>query len=418
MAIRPLAGSLRMLIDLLNDAHIEADTCASLLGISSRLFKTWVDGKRDLPGYIIPELASVLGVSQDALASGSVREAPAIWFKFRESGNLSDVDRELVVLIRRLGFFQHQLDLATSAPNNKWQLLFKFIDEQLTPNRQASPSIQGREAAKVIRDQLNFGFPRKSAGVKGNGDLIRPILRKFGVLTIEAPVPESKIEGCSFYVGGPGEQRPCLFVNTYKQDWFRRNHVFMHELAHAIFDIDREAASIDFREGTEDGDVKELRAEAFAGESLVPKEMLRHLQSMLGLHWDSLSDSDLAGLVAYSQVEPKFVLRSALDHGFIDAEAMLRYQDRSISNELKQLTERALDTAEFERITGTSMMPIALRTTTIPSRSLRLPVSYVARVLSAVRDAIISESKAAELLMIDEITFAERFGKVLEEVAA
>lgn len=156
-----------MLKDLLNDAHIAADTCASLLGLNSRLFKAWVDGQRDLPGYIIPELASVLGVSQEALATGRVREAPAIWFKFRESGQLSDVDRELVVLIRRLGFYQHQLDLATSAPNNKWQILFKFIDEQLTPNRQASPSIQGREAARVLRDQLDLGFPRKSAGVKG-----------------------------------------------------------------------------------------------------------------------------------------------------------------------------------------------------------------------------------------------------------
>jgi Zn-dependent peptidase ImmA (M78 family)/DNA-binding transcriptional regulator YdaS (Cro superfamily) len=407
-----------MLIDLLNDAQIAADTCASLLGLSSRLFKTWVDGKRDLPGYIIPELASVLGVSQEALATGSVREAPAIWFKFRESGKLSDVDRELVVLIRRLGFYQHQLDLATSVPNNRWQLLFKFIDEQLTPNHQASPSIQGREAAKVLRDQLNLGFPRKSAGVKGNGDLIRPILRNFGVLTIEAPIPESKIEGCSFYVGGPGEQRPCLFVNTYKQYWFRRNHVLMHELAHAIFDIDREAASIDFREETEEGDVKEVRAEAFAAESLISKEMLRHLQSMLGLHWESMSDSDLAGLVAYSQVELRFALRAARDYGFIDAEAMLRYQDRSISSELKQLTERALDTMEFERVAGAPLLPVALRTTTIPSRSLRLPVSYVARVVSAVSDRVISESKAAELLMIDENTFAERFGKLLEEVAA
>jgi Zn-dependent peptidase ImmA (M78 family) len=407
-----------MLIDLLNDAQIDTDTCASLLGLSSRLFKTWIDGKRDLPGYIIPELASVLGVSQEALVTGRVREAPAIWFKFRESGNLSAVDRELVILIRRLGFYQHQLDLATSVPNNKWQLLFKFIDEQLTPNRQASPSIQGREAARILRDQLSLGFPRKSAVVTGNGDLIRPIFRKFGVLIIEAPMPESKIEGCSFYVGGPGEQRPCLFVNTYKQDWFRRNHVLMHELAHAIFDIDREAASIDFRDTSEEGDVKEVRAEAFAAESLVPKAMLRHLQSMLGLHWESLSDSDLAGLVAYSQVELRFVLRAALDHEFIDTDVMLGYQDRSISDELKQLTERALDTREFERVAGGPMLPVALRTTTIPSRSLRLPVSYVARVVSAVCESVISESKAAELLMIDENTFAERFGKALEEVAA
>jgi len=407
-----------MLIDLLNDTHLTPEACASLLGVSSRLFRAWAEGKRDLPGYIIPELASVLGVSQKALASGSVHEAPAIWFKFRESDKLTSADRELVLLIRRLGFYSHQLDIVTSGPNNKWQLLFKLIDEQLKPNRQASPNMQGREAAKVLRDQLGLGFPQKSAGGKGNGDLIRPMLRNFGVLIIEAPIPESKIEGCSFYVGGPDEQRPCLFVNTYKQDWFRRNHVLMHELGHAFFDIDREAASIDFREESDGADVKEVRAEAFAAESLVPKEMLRHLQSMLGLHWDSLTVFDLASMVAYSQVEFRLLLRAASEYGFIDKEAASQYQNQTILGELKQLTQRALSTMEYQQAAGTDIPSVALRMTTIPSRSLRLPVSYIARVISAVREGVISDSKAAELLMIDEMTFTERFGSVLEAIAA
>ena len=407
-----------MLIDLLNDAHLTPDTCASLLGISSRLFRAWVDGKRDLPGYIIPELASVLGVSQNALVSGSVRQAPAIWFKFRESEKLTGADRELVLLIRRLGFYSHQLDAVTSGPNNKWQLLFKLMDEQLKPNRQASPTVQGREAARVLRDQLGLGFPQKSAGVKRNGDLIRPMLRNFGVLIIEAPVPESKIEGCSFYVGGPDEQRPCLFVNTYKQNWFRRNHVLMHELGHAFFDNDREAASIDFREESDGVDVKEVRAEAFATESLVPVEMLRHLQSMLGLHWNALTALDLASLVAYSQVELRLLLRSAQEYGFIDEATVDRYQDQPISDDLKQLTQRALDTKEYQKAAGAYMLPVALRMTTIPSRSLRLPVSYINRVVSAAREGVISDSKAAELLMIDEKTFSERFGNMLEAIAA
>ncbi len=406
-----------MLIDLLNDAHLTSEVCAALLGINSRIFKAWVEGSRDLPGYVVPELASVLGVSQDALISGAVKEAPAIWFKFREGEKLSVVDRELVLLIRRLGFYAHQLDCATSAPNSRWQLLFKVVAEQIQPHRQASPSVQGREAAKVIRDQLQLGFPRRIL-VKGNGDLVRPLLRNFGVLIIEAPIPESRIEGCSFYVGGPGEQRPCLFVNTYKQDWFRRNHVLMHELAHAIFDIESEAAAIDFRDEVSETDVKEVRAEAFAAETLVSSEMLRHLQSMLGLHWDALSVENLASLVAYSQVELKFVLRSARDYGFIGAGLVEQYQDASIAQELKVLTPRALDTSEFQRAAGAEMLPVSLRMTTLPSRSLRLPVSYIARVLDAVRSLAISESKAAEMLMIDEDTFAERFSSVLEGVAA
>jgi Zn-dependent peptidase ImmA (M78 family)/DNA-binding transcriptional regulator YdaS (Cro superfamily) len=406
-----------MIIDLLRDAQLSTGACASLLGINPRLFEAWVNGTRDLPGYIVPQLASVLGVSQEALVGGQVTEAPAIWFKFRTSERLSEADRELVVLIRRLGFYAHQLDCVTAAPANRWQILFKLVTDQT--QRQASPSIQGREAAKVLRDQLGLGFPAKAWGVKGNGDLIRPLLRNYGVLIIEAPVPESQIEGCSFYVGGPGEQRPCLFVNTYEQDWFRRNHVLMHELAHSIFDIDSEGASIDYRDDAGEVDVKEARAEAFAAESLVPREMLRHLQSMLGLKWNALSDHDLASLVAYAQTELKLILRSARDHGFIDAQTVEEYQGISIWNELKELSDRALSTVEYSKRFPDSRAPaISSRMTTIPSRPLRLPVSYIVRVLSAVRESLITESKASELLMIEEDTFNKRFSSELETVAA
>src|SRR5690348_5135520 len=105
-----------MIIDLLRDAQLTPEACASLLGISPRLFDAWVRGTRDLPGYIVAQLASVLGVSQEALIAGQVREAPAIWFKFRNSDRLSEADRELVVLIRRLGFYAHQLDCVTAVP--------------------------------------------------------------------------------------------------------------------------------------------------------------------------------------------------------------------------------------------------------------------------------------------------------------
>ena len=407
-----------MLIDLLKDASLTPEVCAKLLGINPRTFEAWVNGARDIPGYIVPELASVLGVSEDALAEGAIKEAPAIWFKFRGSEKLTDLDRELVVLIRRLGFYAHQLDCATAAPTNRWQLLFKIIAEQIQPQRQASPSIQGREAAKALRAQIGLGFPRPT-GSGANGDLIRGILRAYGVLIIEAPIPKSQIEGCSFYVGSPGVQRPCLFVNTYQQNWFRRNQVLMHELAHALFDIESDAASIDYRDTADEPDVKEARAEAFALEALVPREMLRHLQSMLGLKWDGLSAHDLASLVAYAQIDLKALLRSARDHGFIDSNAFASYSSVPIWDELKQLSARALSTSEYSRTrVAEPPPPVAIRMTTIPSRSLRLPVSYIARVLNAVREGAISEAKAAEMLMMDEEIFAERFSRELEAVAA
>jgi Zn-dependent peptidase ImmA (M78 family)/DNA-binding transcriptional regulator YdaS (Cro superfamily) len=409
-----------MLKSLLEDAGLAPEACASLLGISPRIFNSWVNGVRDLPGDVIPELASCLGVSQTDLTGGRVNHAPAIWFKFRGSNKLSSADRELILLIRRLGYYANQLDVVTSSSTARWQILFNVIMTAIQRERQASPAIQGSVAAKAFRGVFDLGFPRKQTQITGNGDLIRPMLRNYGILIIEMPVPRSSIDGCSFYVGEPGEERPCLFVNTYQQSWFRRNSVLVHELAHAIFDIGSEAASIDFR--VDDGaiDFKEVRAEAFGSEALVPREMLRHLQNMLGLKWESLSSYDLASVVAYSQIELKTILKAAQEHGFIDALLAKNYQDAQIHDELKGLTERALTTLEFMDAPS-NQIPAALsvssRMTTIPSRPLRLPVPYITKVLTAVNDGLISESKAAEMLMIDEERLAERFGKLIQPIA-
>jgi Zn-dependent peptidase ImmA (M78 family) len=404
-----------MLNSLLEDAGLTPGVCASLLGISPQIFKAWSNGTRDLPGDIIPELASVLGVTQNDLSEGQIHQAPAIWFKFRGDSKLSEADRELVLLIRRLGYYADQLDAVTSSPVNRWKLLFNEVMSAIQLERQASPAIQGSEAAKAFRGVFDLGFPTKTERVTGNGELIRPRLRSFGILVIEMPI-HSNIQGCSFYVGEPGKERPCLFVNTYKQTWFRRNHVLMHELAHAMFDIATEAASIDFRDNESGTDVKEVRAEAFAHEALISKEMLRHLQSMLGLKWESLTHGDLASLVAYSQVELNTIVKSAVRHGFFDSARAEEYLACHIHDELRRLTERALETSEYNALHG-DLLSVQSRMTTIPSRSLRLPVTYIARVLKAINEGLITESRAAEMLMVDDDTFAERFADMVQIAA-
>jgi Zn-dependent peptidase ImmA (M78 family) len=404
-----------MIKALIEDAGLSVTACASLLGVDSVIFDGWLNGSRNLPGYIIPELSSVLGVSQADLLNGHARQAPAIWFKFKGDSKASDQDRELVLLIRRLGHFANQLDEVTSSPVRRWRPLFETIKK----DRHSSPRIQGAEAAKELRDCLNLGFPALSHE-KRNGDLIRPLLRNHGIMIIEAPIPRSKIEGCSFYVGEPGEERPCLFVNTYERTWFRRNHVLLHELAHAVFDIESEAALIDFQNPDGQSDVREIRADAFATDAFVPLRMLRHLQAMFGLHWERLSAYQLASLVAYSQVELNVILDAALAHEFITPELAQQYRKEHIQNELVDMTPRALSTREFKERSGEDakfFLSTAIRTTTIPSRPLRLPVPYIVKVLEAVRDNLISESKAAEMLMIDDDVFSSRFQSLLPQAA-
>ena len=131
----------------------------------------------------------------------------------------------------------------------------------------------------------------------------------------------------------------------------------MHELAHAIFDIESEAAAIDFRDEVSETDVKEVRAEAFAAETLVSSEMLRHLQSMLGLHWDALSVENLASLVAYSQVELKILLRSARDYGFIGAGLVERAQTPAKRLKFKSDPSRPI---ALQRAAGAEMLQCRL----------------------------------------------------------
>ncbi|MBL0159920.1 MAG: hypothetical protein IPP47_22935 [Bryobacterales bacterium] len=57
------------------------------------------------------------------------------------------------------------------------------------------------------------------------------------------------------------------------------------------------------------------------------------------------------------------------------------------------------------------------RNTTVGARSLRLPAGYVQQVIETLNAGEISTAKAAELLMMDRYSFAERFGDLVTEPA-
>jgi len=414
-----------MLKALLDDAGLRAEGCAALLGIAPHMFEQWVNKERDLPGFIIPELASVLGVDAKVFKEAEVAKAPAIWFKFRDSGTVKEQDRELVVLIRRLGFYLKQLNSVIGFSGDKWQVHFQLVSKKLEPARHESPVVQGEIAARVLRENIDLGFSHKalSERISAPGDVIRGILRNLGILIIEMPVPESSIDGCSFYVGesGPDQGTPCLFINTFRQNWFRRNYVLAHELAHAIFDIAGESALVDsWTHGNRiEPSVMEARADSFARNCFASREVLRSLTSTLGLNWTELNAKNLAELVAHSQVDLRIILASAVENNLISEEQASQYGKMRIIKHLRGLTAHALTTKEFFAAPrDTKVWSPKERETTIPSRTLRLPVPYIKSVIDACNSGLISEGKAAELLMIDYEVFMERFGSDLVDLAA
>ena len=393
-----------MLQTLLDSARIEPKRCAALLGINPDLFAEWVAGQRSIPSPYVTYLASVLGVAEEQLLDHRDVEdpTPAIWYKFR-GAEVSEADREYVVLVRRIGFFQHELERATLQRAVGWTALFTDIRRQT--NKQAAPREQGRQAARMFREST--GLAKGSAAI---GELFRSRLQDLGVLVVETPVPDSQMEGCSFYVGSAGDERPCVFANSHHSTWFRRNMVLMHEVAHAIFDAESEGASLDFVAADAGNSIPEQRATAFAQEALVPREVLRHAGVKRGVHWDALSPDLLAQVVADCQVEQRLVLTAARDARLLSDDDAERAATFDVASKLPQLTERALGMGDFIAKVGKDAVPwIAKRTTTTTARSIRLPSRYVESVVETYAAGQISRGKASRLLMVDEQTFSDRF---------
>lgn len=410
---------------VVEEAGLSLSACASTLGVDYGIFQQWADSQREMPPAYASILAAVLGVSAEVLTakphfgsrSGSKAEPAAIWFKFR-GNEFTDADRESILLIRRLGHNANLLEQAVQGQANRsWSLLFQNIRESV--NAQASPQEQGRVAARSFRSLTQFG-----SGGRGSGDVLRGALRAKGILVIESPIPGSKMEGCSFLVGDNQSERPCIFVNTFRSTWFRRNTVIMHELGHALFD-QNSGVEIDTVSDPNDDSklsrtsITEVRAEVFARECLLPKNLVLSFFSQEGIHANRLLPESLAALVAFSGVEKKTVIEILQDYQLIDEVLASQYLAFEIAEELRKISDHALSTKEFISKIGLDVASswINKRLTTLTSRGLLLPVTYVKSVIDAVRGFKISLGRACELLMIDRETFEIRFPDVTREVA-
>jgi Zn-dependent peptidase ImmA (M78 family) len=408
-----------MLKEIIDAVQLSPEFCASVARVPIEQFQDWMNGRQEVPHFVLPELSALLGVSETELLSrkptgarSGVALAPAIWFKLRDS-RLGDADREFVGLVKRLGLSMAELDrIINTRSSSIWSATAQGACSKI--DRAAPPAQQGIEAADRFRTIMEWDH-----GQTGIGELLRPTLRRKGLVVIESPVPKSSLEGCCFEIGIE-EKRPCVFANTFKSTWFRRNEIILHEVCHAIFDIENDQVTLDFSNQPEGADIPEERARAFSQECLVPHSVLMHYSSQLGLHWNRLRVEELAQLAAQIHIEPRLVLRAAYAHALITKELYDLYQSYECASLLRGVSDHALSTREYLQKLATDA-PVWMapnRTTSLgTTRRLRLPSGYVQRVIDATRGGEISEGKAAEMLMMDRYTFAEKFGAMLGEPA-
>jgi len=402
-----------MLREMLDRTGIEPRKAAGLLGIDTELFEEWLSNQKSIPQSILDTLSSVVGLDlspymQRKVASQEAASlTPAIWFRFRGERLVSE-DREFVFLIRRLGNYINDLEEVTGARAVGWKALFQEIRQRV--NIQAPPRIQGIEAANMFRESRGL-----SSGADGIGEILRGNLRAMGMLVVESPIPESQLEGCCFYLGNRSteSERPCVFANSHHTTWFRRNMILLHEVAHAIFDAESAGATLDFvDEGEPHESLAEQRADAFAQQVLAPRQTLVHVTQRSGIKWNELSPRALARVIADVHAEKRTILRSAFEAGLISMELYAKYGEYDVSALLPSLTQRALSTSEYiKSLTADEVRWVGKRTTTTTSRPLRLPMPYVKSVVDVWVAGDISAGKAAEMLMIDDDTFAERFAE-------
>lgn len=405
-----------MLQRILDSAGIDARSCAELLGFNPDMFVQWAANPNQIPQSVVPFLSAVLSVPQSLLAMSpkaakNLKESdvtPQIWYKFRGEG-LQESDREYVVLIRQIGHFLNELEEATRQKSVQWKTLFDSIRSSV--DIQAPPTEQGKMAARIFRQSTSL-----SHGASGSGSVLRGLLRALGVLVVESPLAQSRIEGCCFYVGSTNSPRPCVFANSHHTTWFRRNVILVHEVGHAIFEH-LAGASLDFSGAGVPHDSIELRAQSFAQETLIPKEVLLHAVQSRGIKWSAMNEYALASLVADTHVEQKLVVSAAVDSGFIQSDRQDQLSNMEIHGELLKLSDHALSTEQFLEKTGEDASNwIGKRTTTFSPKAIRLPIGYVNAVVDAYRNRQISPAKAAEYLIIDEQELVERFGDIYENV--
>jgi hypothetical protein len=328
-----------MLRQILGSTRLDRGFCARLVGVTPEHFEEWLSGRRPVPRFVLPELSAILGAPAKNLAASPCRAftrrgdsaalAPAIWYKLRDE-KLTQADRELVGLVRKLGFYLSQLQAIRGGRLNRFEPLFRAIREKV--DKSAPPLVQGRLAAQAFRGMTDIQH-----GQLGAGEWLRPTLRNLGVLVVESPLPGSLVEGCSFNVGTEVCFTPCVFANSYKSTWFRRNVILMHELGHAIFDLESEQVSVDYKD-TAFVELIEMRAQAFAEESLVPRSVLIQFANRRGIRWNQISPEDLAYLVASCHVEASLVLKAAFEADLIDAEQLSRYSAYECATEVRRLT--------------------------------------------------------------------------------
>lgn len=202
------------------------------------------------------------------------------------------------------------------------------------------------------------------------------LIRKLGIHVFRRKLENSSVSGLLINHPLAGQ---CILIN-YDEDLFRQNFTAAHELAHAIFDYEK-SANVSF---TNDGsDLREVRANTFASEFLVPSETIQKLRGR------SFDEDLICNISLKLKVNPQ-VLLIALKNSNVISEGDYRKligtkinRSQKLDPELRGLSEK-----------------IAVAKQDVLQRGLS--TYYVRKCHEAYQNGIISANKLADMFLCNE----------------
>jgi Zn-dependent peptidase ImmA (M78 family)/DNA-binding XRE family transcriptional regulator len=183
----------------------------------------------------------------------------------------------------------------------------------------------GEEAARTLRAKLHLA---------DNDIVLDPYntFRQLGLHIFRRKLSNSKISG--LFINHPFAGK-CVLIN-YDEDIYRQNFTLTHEVGHTIFDANDEI-NISFDNWSKD-DLREIRANSFASNFLVPKTIFKKLNIAT---W---TEDKIVEVAKRLQVNPAVLLISMKDAGVIkDTAFSLNHlkipKHQKLDPELKNLSQ-------------------------------------------------------------------------------
>lgn len=401
-----------MLSEVVESFDLPREFWADLVGCSPVQLNEWLAGQREIPASAARRISRAIGVPADAVLAtrrvpgGAASLLPPMWRKARDQG-LETRGLRTVAMTRLLAAKYDEILALVEPSSDSYRLLVNEIRSKV--DLQAPVAAQGAAAARSFLDLTGLG-----KGARGIGEVFRGALRARGILVLETPIKDATLEGYCVPVGPALRTRPCLLANSYKTTWFRRNYVLLHELAHAVFDLEGETAIFDVtsRSSTVTLQIAEERADSFAMHALLPRELLVAVENR-GFRLRYLTAETLAHVIALTHAEQKLIVRAALNYDLISEDDAERLGGLKLTlKDLAEVTYHAKGLADLsaDQLIYPEVVTWADRLTTFPIRGIRLPIPFVKLVLQAFNEGKITASKAAELLMVTRDDLSRRYG--------